>query len=89
MSFSSSLDISYHAGKLLNRFQRNVGALSESVLVGNGGDKLAAFRSPEQLNDLDINSEDQWKELRAPAWIHGNGWGPEVYKIFCGEARCE
>ena len=43
LSRSSSPDISHHIGGFLNRFQRIVGALSESTPVGNSGDRLAAF----------------------------------------------
>ena len=77
LSRSSSPDISHHIGGFLDRFQRIVGALSESIPVGNSGDRLAAFRFPEQLDNPNINSEDLWEERLNGFMKEHLGWGTE------------
>ena len=62
LSCSSSPDISHHIGGFLDRFQRIVGVLSESIPVGNSGNRLVVFRSPEHFDNPNINSEDLWEE---------------------------
>ncbi len=78
LSQSSSTDINHNIGGFLDRFQRIVGALSEHVPVGNSSDRLAAFRSPEQLDDPNIESEDLWEERLNGFMKENLGWGTEV-----------
>jgi len=77
LSRSSSPVVSHDIGGFLDRFQRIVGALSESIPVGKSGNRLAAFKSPEQLDDPNIDSEDLWEECLNGFMKEHLGWGTE------------